>query len=136
MPVVIFSKRTNKYLKRHSGSFRRIKGMLIYKKGIKEKIMDMFGPMPICSTDKNRAEYYHNVSQFAEDNLFNADPGNARVYASSGSALTSVGVLRKDYRTSGKVYELPDHLEIHEVKKSTVCVIRTDGSSNCDEEKQ
>jgi len=135
MSVIIFSKRTNKYLRRHSGSFRYAKGMLKYKKDIEEEIVKIFGPSPLHARKDIEAynKYHSKIRQFCEDKLFNAEVGDAKVYASKGSVMTSVGILRDDWRTADKVYKLPDRFEIHEIKSSSVCVIRPDGNSNCDD---
>jgi len=135
MAVLIFSKRTNKYLRRHSGSFRYAKGMLKYKKDVIEEIVKIFGPAPSHSRKDIEAynKYHNKIRQFCEDKLFNAEVGNAKVYASKGSVMTSVGILRDDWRIADKVYKLPDHLEIHEIERSFVCVVKPDGSSNCND---
>ena len=71
--------------------------------------------------------------------MFGATAEDARVYHSASSALNSIGRRTKNHsRTSHKQPSwhkvLPDHLEIHEIKMTTVCVMRPDGTSNCDEE--
>ena len=133
MSVIIFSKRTNKYLRRHSGSFRYAKGMLKYKKDIEEEIVKIFGPaLSHARKDIEAYNKYHSkVRQFCEDKLFNAEVGDAKVYANKGSVMTSVGILRDDWKTADRIYKLPDHLEIHEIKRAFVCVVKPDGSSNC-----
>jgi len=136
MPVIVFSKRTGKYLQRHSGSFNRKVSDMRWKLG--KKIGEKFGPAPAWHqgmSEKAQDEYkrYHaDVRQFCEDSIFNAEPGDARVYASEGSAKTSVGTWDKPFKDH--VYKLPEHMEIHEIKESFVCVMRPDDSSNCDEE--
>lgn len=134
MPVIIFSKRTGKYLRRHSGSFRNLIDKIRYKAG-RETIESKFGERPSWKgKDKeNFNTYQRKVCKFCEDLAFCVKPEDARVYDSRGSATPSVGVFNTNWR-KGRIYELPDHLEIHEIKESFVCIIRPDGSSNCDDE--
>ena len=78
------------------------------------------------------------VRSAAELKIFSAAPEDARVYASKVSALTSVGIFVKS-ETGTKLRPrskrvLPDYLELHEIKEAYVCVVRPDGTSNCDEE--
>jgi len=138
MPVIVFNKRTGKYLQRHSGSFNKKVRDMRWKLG--KKICEIFGPAPswyggMSESAREEYEKYHvKVRQFCEDSIFNAEPGDARVYATESSAKTSVGVWNKPFKD--RVYKLPDHLEIHEIKESFVCVMRPDGSSNCDDEEE
>lgn len=144
MPVIVFNKRTGKYLRRHSGSFRYTWRMLQYKKGYKEEIIKRFGNCPSWKRDDEenariREERGTKIAAFLKDTLCDAEPGDARVYATKRSALTSVGrrttwVATENRDKSEKVYEPLDHLEIHEIKEVSVCVMRPDGSSNCDDE--
>lgn len=132
MSVIVFNKRTGKYLRRHSGSYRDKWDMLRYKKNISEEIKKRFGGAPEWSGNREAYYKYHvEVNRFLKDMICDAEPEDARVYASRGSALTSVGVL--DRNRKDRVYKLPDYLEIHEIKEAFVCVMRPDGSSNCDD---
>ena len=135
MPVIVFNKRTGKYLKRHSGSFSHVVSMVKYKSKYKEMINKIFGTAPRWGRNNSEEYYkYHKkVRQFSEDQVFNAEPGDARVYATKGSATSSVGVFNRD-KIGSRTYILPDYLEIHEIKESFVCVMRPNGSSNCDED--
>jgi hypothetical protein len=109
--------------------------MTLYKKGVGEKIRKKFGSPP--SWRKNSVEtyeaYHSKVSKFLKDMICDAAPEDARVYATEGSATSSVGTFNRD-KIGNRTYILPDHLEIHEIKESFVCVLRPDGSSNCDDE--
>lgn len=134
MSVIVFSKRTGKYLQRHSGSFNRAVNMAPYRSKSRDLIRKKFGSCPSHVEDYEMyRKYWRDVNQFAEDIIFNAKPEDARVYATESSATTSVGRFIRG-RVSKRVYILPDHLEIHEIKESFVCVMRPDGSSNCDDE--
>lgn len=66
-----------------------------------------------------------------ENYIFNVSPEGAHVYHSAAGVKNSIG--RWKSKAEGKV--VPDHLEIHEIKELFVCIMRPDGSSNCDEEK-
>jgi|WetSurSiteA1Bulk_404760.scaffolds.fasta_scaffold00299_10 hypothetical protein len=131
MPVLVFNKRTNRYLRRHSGSYHRLVNFMDYKRGMYEEILKRFGECPSWSTDREKYnEWGNKVHDFKVDKVCDANPEDARVYASAGSALTSVGSWQ---RSTGKM-KLPDHFEIHEIKEAFMCIMRPDGSSNCDEE--
>ncbi len=133
MSVIVFNKHTGKYLRRHSGSFRNAVQTSQYKSKTREMIREKFGTCPSWHTDREKHdEYCNKVYRFSEDLLFDAEPGDARVYATEGSATTSVGVWDKD-RNNARTYKLPAYLEIHEIKESFACVMRPDGSSNCDD---
>jgi len=135
MSVIVFSKRTGKYLKRHSGSFNRLVSMLSFKSGISDKIREELGQCPGWDNGSGlKKQYKWRVKSYKirEDSVFNAEPGDARVYHSESSATSSVGIWDKD-PGSKRTYKLPDHMEIHEIKEAFVCVMRPDGSSNCDE---
>jgi hypothetical protein len=94
-----------------------------------------FGTCPSWRTDSERFDkYQRNVEQFLEDRIFDSDPEGARVYASKGSATTSVGKWSRSGNSWRGKMVLPSHLEIHEIKESYVCVMRPDGSSNCDDD--
>jgi hypothetical protein len=141
MRVIVFSKRTGKYLKRHSGSFGHKVRMLQYNDKVRKTIIEKFGPYPSWKQDgvSIYQDFHRDVHQFCEDLVFDANPEDARVYASETSATTSVGtrttwVVPEHRSSSNRVYVLPDHLEIHEIKESFVCVMKPDGSSNCDDE--
>jgi hypothetical protein len=134
MPVIVFNKRTGKYLQRHSGSYRRKWHMMRYKKGVIEEITKKFGPCPLWRKNSEAyAKYQSKLGRFLRDSICNAEPGDARVYATKGSATASVGAFNRD-RIGHRTYVLPDYFEIHEIKEAFVCVMRPDGSSNCDDE--
>jgi hypothetical protein len=133
MPVIVFNKRTNKYLRRHSGSYRHKWHMLRYNKEIVEEVQEKFGPVPLWREDGQVAgKYQAKLSKFLKDKICDAAPEDARVYATEGSAISSVGVFNRD-KIGSRTYVLPDYLEIHEIKEAFVCVMRPDGSSNCDD---
>lgn len=144
MPVVIFNKRTGRYLRRHSGSYYTFRRRIIYKREVRERIQKEIGNRP-NKNDPALAEWQKKASQILEKEMFGANPEDARIYATAGSALTSVGELnpvwREERPKSGEccnkninVYVLPGYLEIHEIKEAFMCIMRPDGSSNCDEE--
>lgn len=133
MPVIVFNKRTGKYLKRHSGSYRHKWSMLRYSGEIRKKVEEKLGPTPSWREDREGFDKHQSeVNKLLKDSICDAAPEDARVYAAKGSATASVGVW--GWGSGRRVYKLPDHLEIHEIKEAFVCVIRPDGSSNCDEE--
>ena len=146
MPVIVFNKRTSKYLRRHSGSYRHAWTRLGYRQEYIDKIENLFGPRkPYIRGNEKAMEVYKQynlkVNAFLIDEICGAEPENARVYATESSATSSVGerapwVRSKQQFVSedGKAYILPDYFEIHEIKESFVCVMRPDGSSNCDDE--
>lgn len=132
MPVIVFNKRTGKYLRRHSGSYRHKWSMLQYRDGVRKEIKERFGSAISWREDvEEYNKHWSKVNNFLKDMICDAPPEDARVYATKGSATASVGVIsvNTDY-----IYRLPSHLEIHEIKEAFVCVLRPDGSSNCDEE--
>jgi len=143
MPVVIFNKRTGKYLKKHSGSYRDLMWKAGFYGKLYNEIREKLGPAPHRNKDEEAwNKYRQEVRQLAEEKAFSAAPEDARVYATEASAMSSVGKrttwIAPECRTDNKkkVYELPDHLEAHEIKESFVCVMRPDGSSNCDEDEE
>jgi hypothetical protein len=108
--------------------------MMVYKHKYQKEIKEELGEIPSWRYDREKFDKYKiNARKFAHNKIFNAEPGDARVYATKGSATASVGVFNRD-RIGSRTYILPDHLEIHEIKESFVCVLRPDGSSNCDDE--
>ena len=132
MSVIVFNKRTGKYLRRHSGSYRNKWSMLEYKSGVEKEIKRRLGSRPSWRVNREAFEKYNTkVANFLKDMICDATPEDARVYASEGSAISSVGDWGRG-NISSKCH-LPDHLEIHEIKESFVCVLKPDGSSNCDE---
>jgi len=134
MPVIVFNKRTNKYLQRHSGSYRRRCSRLQYKNEVRKEIKEKFGSAISWREDEEKYnKYWSKVNNFLGDMMCDAAPEDARVYATKGSATSSVGVFNRD-EIGSRTYVLPDHFEIHEIKESFVCVMRPDGSSNCDDE--
>lgn len=136
MPVIVFNKRTGKYLRRHSGSFNNKRGMMRYKSGVKELLTKKLGPCPRWYRYNSNSKYFEwqrDSTTILEDMICDAEPEDARVYTTEGSATASVGILNRG-RNKKRVYALPDHLEVHEIKESFVCIMRPDGSSNCDGE--
>lgn len=134
MPVIVFNKRTGKYLQRHSDSYRHRWSMLQYNKEIIKEVIKKLGPVPLRREDREAADKYQaKLNEFLKDKVFNAAPEDARVYATEGSATSSVGMFSRN-KIGRRTYILPDYLEIHEIKESFVCVMRPDGSSNCDDE--
>jgi hypothetical protein len=107
--------------------------MLRYNKEIVEEVQEKFGPVPLWREDGQVAgKYQAKLSKFLKDKICDAAPEDARVYATEGSAISSVGVFNRD-KIGSRTYVLPDYLEIHEIKEAFVCVMRPDGSSNCDD---
>ena len=134
MPVIVFNKRTDKYLKRHSGSYRHKWRRMHYSGNTQEEINKKFGHSPLWREDREAYNKYHaKVNAFLKDMICDAAPEDARVYATKGSAISSVGAFDRD-KIGSRTYILPDYLEIHEIKESFVCVMRPDGSSNCDDD--
>lgn len=87
--IIVKSKITGKYLKRHSTSynkFRRSVYCRVCKKLSSDEVNDMI-----------HAE------------MFSAEPLEARMYHSEGSALNSVGKYK------GGKNHMPDNLEFHEI---------------------
>lgn len=112
--------------------------MLRFNNKMIEEAKKLFGP-PVLIKESGVAkanEYRNKVDRFLQDKIFDASPEEARIYHSESSALQSIGRWRRskeERRAYGK-YVLPDHLEIHEVKETFMCIMRPDGSSNCDDE--
>ena len=134
MPFIVFNKRTGKYLKRHSGSYRDLRWRAAFQGKIYNEVSKEMGPPPPFEQKEDRAQYDREFNSIAEKLMFSADPGDARVYANEGSAMSSVGVLNRGPAYRKQKYKLPDHLELHEIKEAFICVMRPDGSSNCDED--
>lgn len=136
MAVLVYNKNTGKYLKKHSGSANNLKQSLLYRnKDYTKELVDKFGE-DILSSWLNRKNHANKIAEIRDNYLYNAPPEEARVYYSAKSALSSIGKLKHTKGKKGFTYTLPDYLEIHEIKESFVCVMRPDGSSNCDEEKE
>jgi len=138
MPVIVFNKRTGKYLRRHSGSFRERWYRLGRKKSIEQDIIETFGPnISRFEYPKGYDKRQLKINMFLKDKMCDAPPEEARVYHSKSTALQSVGIWKRNdekHKTSFGKYVLPDYMEIHEIKESFVCIMRPDGSSNCDDE--
>jgi len=144
MSVIIYNKRTGKYLRRHSGSYNRFVRFLMFNKEIQNEVEKLFGECPNWTADdpEPHYEWRSKAYMFRVDRACDAEPEEARVYHSKGSALNSVGELNPrlrgrhtpDKRLNIPVYVLPDYFEIHEIKQVAVCVMRPDGTSNCDDD--
>ena len=140
MSVIVYNKRTGKYLKRHSGSFRHAWSRLELRNDIWPILIEKFGKR-ISYRDDIEAARKQELKRrmYLVDLICDAEPEEARVYHSEKSALSSVGMLNPEWnrhnRDSGiPLYVLPDYLEIHEIKQAAVCVMRPDGTSNCDDD--
>ena len=134
MSVIVFNKRTGKYLRKHSGSYRNKWIMLRYRDEIGKKIEEEIGPGPSWHEDRDGFNKHQSkVDELLKDSIFDTAPEDARVYATKSSAISSVGAWGKG--SDHSKCHLPDHLKIHEIKESFVCIMRPDGSSNCDDKK-
>lgn len=134
MAVIVYNKRTGKYLKRHSGSYNA------FVRNAQYKAQDKYG-LTFRDSLERPPEERNRLIREVEEIVFSAGPSEARLFSTEGTATGSVGrwiknpvpEVKKGRKIFGH-YELPDHLECHEVKESFVCVIRPDGTSNCDED--
>jgi len=135
MAVLVFNKRTGKYLRNHSGSYNHFIGMIFYRAGVRESMIKQLGEY----LDKHdytqdyvaaRDEWRRKARMFKADIACDASPEEARVYHNAGSTLISVGKSNG----LGQKMTLPEYFEIHEIKQTVVCIMRPNGSSNCDED--
>ena len=135
MSVIVFNKNTGKYLKKHSGSFNKLKNSILYRNAayIKE-VIDTLGE-DCLNNWREKKQHENEIAKIRDKYLYNASTEEARVYHSGSSVLSSVGEGIWDKDKQVFKYTLPDYLEIHEIKTSYVCIMRPDGSSNCDEKK-
>jgi len=131
MPVIVFNKRTGKYLRKHSGSFNHYCRVVGWRSEVRQEIQKQFGECPFYRDDpEGWNKFRSQADELIVDKTFDAPPEDARVYHSASSTITSIGSWSRE----DKKYHLPDFVEIHEIKESFVCVMRPDGSSNCDDE--
>ena len=137
--VIVKSKITGKFLRRHSGSYNHFRSKKGYDKTVVKRAREEMGcPRPKGKWDDPavkawQEEYNKIVGRLAHEAMFNAEAIEARVYATPGSATASVGVWNKaqwyeNRDTGGKarVYRLPEHLEIHEVVAGNLCLVNPD----------
>ena len=140
MAVIIFNKRTGKYLRKHSGSYRACVLNWKWKKNNSKLVEEKFGKNPPWTQNERERrrcrEYERDVHKFSIDQVCDAEPEEARVYHSESSACGSVGrgKWRKGRTKDEPKYILPDYFESHEIKQVAVCIMRPDGSSNCDDD--
>lgn len=123
MSVIVYNKNTGKYLRRRSGSYNDQRWTAHWKI---QQTIESKQNKETMSKDAYNEWLWAEVDKI----LFSANPEDARVYASKGSALTSVGT----YHRLGAKMTWPDRLEAHEIEKVYVCVIKPDGTSNCDDD--
>lgn len=131
MAVIVYNKNTGKYLKKHSGSFNHLCRKTDYNSKFREEIKTKFGEEAARWGSPIRKKNIEEIKKIMENYVFNAAPEEAHVYHSAAGVKNSIG--RWQSKIEGKV--IPAYLEIHEIKESFVCIMRPDGSSNCDEEK-
>ena len=136
MSFIVYNKNTGKYLKKHSGSYRALKRNECYKDYIKKE----FGPEPSWWVPLNTPgrtlyeDYWNKVSAFILDRICQAEPGDARQYATEGLAIASIGertdwTARECRRDNKPVYILPDYFELHEVAQTFVVVKKPDNTT-------
>jgi len=140
--VIVKSKITGKFLRQHSGSFNDFKSRIRWQV-LKDKTLEL---PPKSMRDLNRGKYSDWYSNDPNDErqkaikaeiykrMYSAEALEARRYATPGSATSSVGKWRSGpptkHLTKGRVYYLPDNLEIHEIVAGNLCLV----NPNDDEE--
>ncbi len=137
MSFIVYNKRTGKYLQKHSGSYRAFRRMWAYKDKNAQILKDKFGPAPKWTTitpDDYYDAYWHKVNIFLTDSICQAEPNNARQYATEGSAAASVGeyttsIAPENRKSKKEVYVLPDYFELHEVAQTFVVVKKPDNTT-------
>ena len=130
--VIIKSKLTGKFLRQHSGSSNKFNGRIRWKvAGDKEFVKTL--PAKTEADKEWRADTPRRkaIRQETHRRMYDAEPLEARRFASAGSALTSIGKFNRHpdgpkhtgmSTTFGK-YSLPEHLEIHEIVAGNLCIV-------------
>ena len=111
MGFIVYNKDTDRYLKKHSGSYRRFRWHVSYdiQKELKEKSV----LRPARTDTKAYDKYWSTIHKEVSKRVFSATPEDARDYLTKGGALNSVGFHG---RKLGERMRLPDNLEIYEIK--------------------
>lgn len=142
--VIVKSKITDKFLRQHSGSVNDFKRRIRYKVARNGVFMASLPPKtewernwPYKETTKRQKAITLEVHKC----MYNADALEARRYASPGSATASVGkwrteAMKSKYLVEGRVYYLPDDLEIHEIVAGNLCLVSPDDSEELKRKKK
>ena len=100
MPVLVFNKRTKKYLKNYGTTYNRL--YKLNEEWIKNKDLGKYTPL---------------TTEEVEEKLFTADASSAKQYATVTNARQAVGeIIHTNCR------RIPRHLELHRVKEIIVTV--------------
>jgi len=136
--VIIKSKFTGKFLKRHSGSSRNLRSKLGYRlQKEAEALMDRPRPRGTWKDSEMavwRADLGKITERLAHEKMYSAEALDARVYATKGSALSSIGQWTgsscapeaRKARGIRPRCALPEHLEIHEIVAGNLCIVDVD----------
>ena len=137
--VIIKSRFTGKFLKRHSGSARNLRSKLGYRlQKEAEALMDRPRPRGTWKNPEMKAwnaDLGGITERLAHEKMYSAEAIDARIYATKGSALSSIGQFvgstfapeaRKARGIKGPQYDLPEHLEIHEIVAGNLCIVDVD----------
>lgn len=135
--VIVKSKITGKFLKRHSGSyhdFRRRTGHKTSKAAQKELGLPRpSGPWNDPEVKAWQEAFYKIQGRLCHERMFSGEALEARVYANPGSALVSVGAWNRDENgkvteIDGRLNRLQEHLELHEIVAGNLCIVDVNDS--------
>jgi len=135
--VIVKSKLTGKFLHQHSGSANHFR----FRKHL--QVQDDKEFMATLPGTRRSHNYYIEprtpgekaTARETHNRMYNAEPIEARRYASAGSALSSIGKwvgsslapeARKAQGIKDSRYVLPSYLEIHEIRGGNLCLVNYD----------
>lgn len=111
--IIVKSKITGKFLRRHSGSYRNLNYDMLHK---------------LFKNDEGKTSSEQRKKDVHEE-MFNAIPFNARMYMHVSGAVFSVG-KRLSYVVPemgrDNVCQLPEHLELYRITKSNLTITKVE----------
>ena len=116
MGFIVYNKDTKKYLKKHSGSYRRLRWHTSYD--IQKELGKKPGSPSALVGREEYDKYWGTIHEEVSKRIFSAPPVDAREYLTRGGAVNSVGF----YGKGGERMRLPDNLEIREIGVKIVIV--------------
>lgn len=126
--VIVKSKLSGKFLRNHSGSANNFNGRIRWQVFGDKKFMASLPPKTAedrkynADTPRSRA-----ISKEVHMRMYDAEALEARRFASSGSAATSIGKWTgRHYRRGEGHHVIPEHLEIHEIVAGNLCLVSPD----------
>jgi len=107
---IVYNKDTDGYLKKHSGSYTRLRWDNKYD--IQMELKEKSVLQPAWGDTKAYEEHWSIVHKEVSKRIFSAAPEDAREYLTRGGAINSVGI--HGGRLGDRV-RLPDNLEIRRI---------------------